>query len=60
VKFPLAKAPKELAHTFHRDLDDNALDHSGQSRHRLFAGYSYGLYQIADAAGESLARGGNS
>ena len=59
VKFPLVKGARHGtgAH-LHRDLDHHALDHSRQSRHRLLAGISYGLYQIADAADGSLARAG--
>ena len=58
VKFPLAKAPKELAHTFIVIWTTTPWTIPGNRAIAFSPDISYGLYQIADAAGESLARAG--
>ena len=58
VKFPLVKAPKELAHTFIVIWTTTPWTIPGNRAIAFSPDISYGLYQIADAAGESLARAG--
>ncbi len=62
VKFPLAKAPPEfnqqLAHTFIVIWTTTPWTIPGNRAIAFSPDISYGLYQVADAAGESLARAG--
>ena len=63
VKFPLVKAPptfetKGLAHTFIVIWTTTPWTIPGNRAIAFSPEISYGLYQIADAAGESLARAG--
>ena len=58
VKFPLVKAPKELAHTFIVIWTTTPWTIPGNRAIAYSPDISYGLYQIADAADGSLARPG--
>jgi isoleucyl-tRNA synthetase len=58
VKFPLVKAPKELAHTFIVIWTTTPWTIPGNRAIAFSPDISYGLYQIADAADGSLARAG--
>ncbi len=58
VKFPLVKAPKELAHTFIVIWTTTPWTIPGNRAVAYSPDISYGLYQIADAADGSLARPG--
>ena len=58
VKFPLVKAPKELAHTFIVIWTTTPWTIPGNRAVAFSPEISYGLYQIADAADGSLARAG--
>src|SRR6202012_3819885 len=58
VKFPLARAPKELAHTFIVIWTTTPWTIPGNRAIAFSPDISYGLYQVGDAAGESLARAG--
>jgi isoleucyl-tRNA synthetase len=58
VKFPLVKAPKELAHTFIVIWTTTPWTIPGNRAIAFSPEISYGLYQIADAADGSLARPG--
>src|SRR5580693_6972239 len=56
VKFPLVRAPKELAHTFIVIWTTTPWTIPGNRAIAFSPDISYGLYQIADAADGSLAR----
>ena len=58
VKFPLVKAPAELAHTFIVIWTTTPWTIPGNRAIAFSPEISYGLYQIADAADGSLARAG--
>ena len=58
VKFPLAQAPKELAHTFIVIWTTTPWTIPGNRAIAFSPEISYGLYQIGDAAEGSLARPG--
>src|SRR5215475_4140539 len=58
VKFPLANAPKELAHTFIVIWTTTPWTIPGNRAIAFSPEISYGLYRIADAADGSLARAG--
>ena len=58
VKFPLVKAPAELAHTFIVIWTTTPWTIPGNRAIAFSPDISYGLYQIADAADGSLARAG--
>src|ERR1700744_6159368 len=58
VKFPLMKAPKELAHTFIVIWTTTPWTIPGNRAIAFSPEISYGLYQVADATDGSLARPG--
>ena len=58
VKFPLVKAPTELAHTFIVIWTTTPWTIPGNRAIAFSPEISYGLYEIADAADGSLARAG--
>ena len=59
VKFPVAKSEPELAHTFIVIWTTTPWTIPGNRAIAFSPEISYGLYQVADAAGESLARAGD-